>query len=342
MPIRYPAGIITEHKHTRTAAGLFDVSHMGQVVVSGEHAAAALETLIPVDIVGLRPGRQRYGFLTNESGGILDDVMIANRGEDYLVVVNASRTHEDLNHLTSHIGKLCRIEFLKDRALLALQGPAAAQVLSDIAPAAGAMKFMDAAAIDLAGVRCWASRSGYTGEDGFEISCAADSASDLAASLLGHSEVELIGLGARDSLRLEAGLCLYGNDIDETTSPVEAGLTWAINKARKPGGERAGGYPGEAQITAQLENGAERLRVGLIPRSRIPVRAGAELFDAAENKVGSVTSGSFGPTFDGPVAMGYVETSHATAGTALNALVRGKPVPVEVSKMPAVAHRYRR
>lgn len=342
MPIRYPAGIITEHKHTRTAAGLFDVSHMGQIVISGDKAAEALETLIPVDIVDLQSGRQRYGFFTNETGGILDDLMIARRDNEFVLVVNAARKQEDLKHLHLHIGQRCNIEVLNDCALLALQGPAAAAVMAAIAPSTDSMKFMDAASVEIDGIDCWISRSGYTGEDGFEISCSAEFATELANKLLAYPQVELVGLGARDSLRLEAGLCLHGSDIDESTSPIEANLGWAISKIRRVGGERAGGYPGETEIAQQLESGATRKLVGLIPQARIPVRAGAELFDDEGTQVGVVTSGSFGPSFDGPVAMGYVSTAVAMVGTALTATVRGKPVPIEVIKLPSVPHRYRR
>lgn len=342
MPIRYPAGIVTEHKHTRAAAGLFDVSHMGQIIVSGDKAAEALETLVPIDIVDLPIGRQRYGFFTNETGGILDDIMVARRDDSFFLVVNAARVREDLSHLVTHIGRLCNIELLENRSLLALQGPAAGAVMEAIAPASNQMKFMDATEMDIDGCACWISRSGYTGEDGFEISCPSDSAAQLANELLEHADVELIGLGARDSLRLEAGLCLYGSDIDTSTSPVEANLSWAISKSRRVGGERAGGYPGTEEIARQFASGASRKRVGLIPQSRTPVRAGAEVFDDTGAKVGIVTSGGFGPSFDGPVAMGYVHTEHAAFGTTLSADVRGKGVPIEVAKLPVVPHGYRR
>jgi aminomethyltransferase len=342
MPLQYPTGILKEHAHTRTRAGLFDVSHMGQVRVSGRGAAAALESLLPVDVVDLPRGRQRYAFFTNANGGILDDLMVTRLDDSFLLVVNAAGKTADIAHLRKHIGPACTLEVLHDRALLALQGPAAARVLGALASAATSLAFMEATEASLLGVACYVSRSGYTGEDGFEISVPASAAERLARELLRNADVAPIGLGARDSLRLEAGLCLYGHDLDETTTPVEASLAWALSKARRQGGARPGGYPGAAVVLEQLAKGVARRRVGLLPRARVPVRAGAELHDATGARVGSVTSGSFGPTLGAPVAMGYVAASAATLGTKLTATVRGERVPIEVASMPAVSHRYSR
>jgi aminomethyltransferase len=342
MPVQYPTGIIKEHTHTRSAAGLFDVSHMGQVHVSGPQAAAALESLLPIDVLGLADGRQRYGFLTNSSGGIVDDLMVARLGNGYLLVINASRKADDLPLLQTAMSAHASLTVLEDRALLALQGPASAAVLGRLAPAAATLRFMQIAAMPLAGAQCYVSRSGYTGEDGFEISVPADAAEKLARELLSHSEVAPIGLGARDSLRLEAGLCLYGNDLDAGTSPVEASLSWALSKARRRNGARPGGYPGAEAIMQQLAAGPPRLRVGLLPSGRVPLRAGAELLDARGNTVGAVTSGSFGPTIGAPVAMGYVTTAMSRVGTQLTSIVRGKAAAVDVATLPAVAHNYLR
>jgi aminomethyltransferase len=341
MPLQYATGILKEHAHTRTRAGLFDVSHMGQVRVSGRGAAAALESLLPVDVIDLPRGRQRYAFFTNAEAGILDDLMVTRLGDSFLLVVNAAGKTGDVAHLRKHLKGACTVEVLEDRALLALQGPAAAKVLGALAPQATALSFMQAAETKMLGVTCYASRSGYTGEDGFEISVPAPSAEALARALLSDGDVAPIGLGARDSLRLEAGLCLYGHDLDATTTPVEASLAWALSKARRAGGARAGGYPGAEIVLAQLEKGAVRRRVGLLPRSRVPVRAGAEIYGAGV-RVGTVTSGGFGPTLGAPVAMGYVTSSAAAIGTKLEAVVRGERVPIEVAKMPAVPHRYLR
>jgi aminomethyltransferase len=341
MPLQY-AGIINEHVHTRTHAGLFDVSHMGQVRLAGPGAAAALESLIPIDVIGLPAGRQRYAFFTNASGGILDDLMVANLGDSLLLVVNAACKAQDLDHLRAHLGPDCTIEPLADRALLALQGPEAARVLGRLAPQAIEMAFMDVITTPLAGVDCHVSRSGYTGEDGFEISVPAAAAETLAREFLADPSVAPIGLGARDSLRLEAGLCLYGHDLDAATTPVEAGLDWALSKARRPGGARPGGYPGAEVTFEQLATGTARRRVGLEAQSRVPVRAGAEVVDAGGNRIGVVTSGGFGPTLGAPVAMGYVAASAAAIGTKLAALVRGNRVPLDVRAMPAVPHRYHR
>ena len=340
MPVQYPTGVLKEHNHTRTQAGLFDVSHMGQVRLSGPNAAAALETLVPVDIVDLGLNCQRYAMFTNEQGGILDDLMVSNGGDHLFVVVNAACKQQDLAHMRQHLAGKCTVEELSDRALLALQGPAAVTVLARLAPHCAGMIFMDSAKALLAGVECFVSRSGYTGEDGYEISVPATHAEELARLLLAQPEVAAIGLGARDSLRLEAGLCLYGHDMDTTTSPVEASLAWALSKARRADGARPGGYMGAEVVLRQLAEGVEKKRVGLLVKDRMPVREGAELVDAAGEVIGKVTSGGFGPTMNTPVAMGYVEIAHAKIGTALHAIVRGKPVAVEVAKTPFVPQRY--
>ncbi|MBL8529583.1 MAG: glycine cleavage system aminomethyltransferase GcvT [Burkholderiales bacterium] len=342
MPVQYPNGILKEHLHARTAAGLFDVSHMGQVRLAGAAAAAALESLVPVDVVDLGVGRQRYALFTNDDGGIRDDLMIANFGDHLLLVVNAACKTQDFAHLHAHLGGRCEVTELTDRALLALQGPQAGAVLARFAPETGPMTFMTVGPATLAGIACTVSRSGYTGEDGFEISVPAEHAEALARLLLAEPEVAPIGLGARDSLRLEAGLCLYGHDIDATTTPVEADLAWALSKSRRAGGARPGGYPGATTILTQLEQGVTRKRVGLRPQGRMPVREGAELVDAGGRVVGMVTSGGFGPSVGAPVAMGYVEAGLATTGAALSAIVRGQPVPASVAAMPFVPTRYKR
>ncbi len=348
MPVQYPTGVLKEHLHCRAAAGLFDVSHMGQVVLRPRtgvvaDAARALERLVPVDVLGLAEGRQRYGFFTNEAGGILDDLMIANRGDHLFLVVNASRKAADIAHLEVHLAEDCLVEPQEDRALLALQGPGAETALAHLAPEVAEMRFMDARQIMLHRIPCFASRSGYTGEDGFEISVPAVRAEPFAEALLAQSGVLPIGLGARDSLRLEAGLCLFGNDIDETTTPVEAALTWAIQKVRRRGGAREGGFPGAEIILAQLAEGAPRRRVGLRPEGRAPIRAGATIhLDSEDEPIGQITSGVFGPTVDGPVAMGYVPSAYAEPGTRLFAELRGKRLPVTVSEMPFVAPGYKR
>jgi aminomethyltransferase len=348
MPVQYPAGVMKEHLHTRAKAGLFDVSHMGQVLVKAssgtfEDAALALEKLVPVDILGLKPGRQRYGFFTDENGGILDDLMLANRGDHLFVVVNAACKGADIAHMQAHLSG-CSVTPLDDRALIALQGPAAETVLASLNPDVASMKFMDVRDVTLAGAACIVSRSGYSGEDGFEISVPADKAEDLAKALLAHGDCEAIGLGARDSLRLEAGLCLYGNDIDTTTSPIEASLEWAIQKARRTGGDREGGFPGAERILRELANGTARRRVGLKPEGKAPVRAHARLFADAEGTrdIGEVTSGTFGPSIEGPVAMGYVPATHAAPGTQIFAEVRGKYLPVTVSALPFITPTYKR
>ncbi|WP_075149155.1 glycine cleavage system aminomethyltransferase GcvT [Thauera chlorobenzoica] len=342
MPVQYPSGIIKEHTHTRTQAGLFDVSHMGQVFLVGPEAAAALETLVPVDIIDLPQGMQRYALFTNDTGGVMDDLMVANFGDRLFVVVNAACKAQDIAHMQKHLSGRCKVEVLDDRALLALQGPAAATVLARLAPEVARMVFMNSLTVNLLGVSCYVSRSGYTGEDGYEISVPADKAEALARELLSHPEVAPIGLGARDSLRLEAGLCLYGHDLDVNTSPVESSLLWALSKPRRADGARAGGYPGADVILGHIANGVSRKRVGLRPNARVPVREGAEIIDADGRKVGVVTSGGFGPTLEAPVAMGYVETALAKVGTPLSAMVRGKPVPIEVASTPFVPQRYYR
>jgi aminomethyltransferase len=342
MPVQYPTGVLKEHAHTRTQAGLFDVSHMGQVRLGGTDAAAALESLVPVDIVGLQVNMQRYAMFTNEQGGILDDIMVSNGGDHLFVVVNAACKEQDIAHLRKHLADRCDIAVLDDRALLALQGPAAAAVMARLAPQTAAMIFMNTGRVTIAGAECFISRSGYTGEDGFEISVPNDKAEDVARLLLAQPEVAPIGLGARDSLRLEAGLCLYGHDMDTTTTPVEASLGWALSKARRADGSRPGGYPGADIILRQLAEGVQRKRVGLLVKDRMPVREGAELADSNGRIVGKVTSGGFGPTVGGPVAMGYLESSLASPGTGLNAIVRGKPVAVEVAKTPFTPQRYYR
>jgi aminomethyltransferase len=349
MPIQFPEGVMKEHLHTRAKAGLFDVSHMGQVTLrpkSGnvEDAARALERLLPVDVVGLKPGRQRYGLFTDENGGILDDLMFANRGDHLFLVVNAACKAQDIAHLRKFLREDCEIEELTDRGLIALQGPAAESALAKLNPDVAAMAFMDVKDVMLVGASCIVSRSGYSGEDGFEVSVPAAKAADLAKALLTDLDVHPIGLGARDSLRLEAGLCLYGNDIDTTTTPVAAALEWAVQKVRRKGGAREGGFPGASVILSEFERGASRRRVGLAPEGRAPVRAGAELFvdESSTDAIGAVTSGSFGPTVDRPIAMGYVAAKYAEAGTRLLADVRGKRLPVTVSALPFITPRYKR
>ncbi|OEO24660.1 glycine cleavage system protein T [Pseudomonas sp. J237] len=344
MPVQYPLGVMKEHLHTRDQAGLFDVSHMGQLVLRGADAAKALETLVPVDIIDLPVGMQRYAMFTDENGGILDDLMVANLGNDTLfLVVNAACKDQDLAHLQKHIGAQCEIESLFDtRALLALQGPKAVDVLSRLAPEVAQMTFMQFAPVRLLGVDCFVSRSGYTGEDGYEISVPNESAEMLARSLLAEPEVEAIGLGARDSLRLEAGLCLYGHDMSTSSTPIEASLLWAISKARRADGARAGGFPGAERIFAQQQAGVASKRVGLLPQERVPVREGAEIVDADGTIIGAVCSGGFGPTLGAPVAMGYVKASHVPADSEVWAIVRGKKVAMKVAKTPFVPQRYYR
>jgi aminomethyltransferase len=349
MPVQYPAGVLREHLHTRLYAGLFDVSHMGQIALrakSGriEDAAAALERLVPQDILGLPAGRQRYAQFTSADGGILDDLMVANFDDHLFLVVNAACKEADEAHLRAHLSETCEIEPLADRALIALQGPKAEAVLAKFCAEAPSMRFMDAGPRKVMGIDCVVSRSGYTGEDGFEISVPADNAEALARALLAETDVQPIGLGARDSLRLEAGLCLYGNDIDTTTTPVEAALEWSVQKIRRPGGERAGGFLGAEKILAQFACGAPRRRVGLRPEGRAPVREGANLFadETGAMPVGKVTSGGFGPTLNGPVAMGYLPAALAAIDTRVFAEVRGQRMPLRVATTPFVKNTYKR
>lgn len=342
MPLHFRRGILKEHVHTRTAASLFDVSHMGQLRVSGHDAAEALERLAPANLTGLGVKRQRYVLLTNDRGGILDDLMVTNTGDGFSLVVNASRKAADISYLDSRLEGDCSLEVLDDRALIALQGPAAAAVMGRLSSDSAALVFMTASRIQVAGVDCFVTRSGYTGEDGFEISVAAEDVEALATALLAEEEVEPAGLGARDTLRLEAGLCLYGQDIDESTTPVEAGLTWAVSRARRPGGARAGGFPGDRVIARQLEEGVRRTRVGILPEGRAPVREGTDLVDNSGGRVGMITSGGYGASVGGPVAMAYVETSRSAVETRLDAMVRGKARPVRVARLPFVEPRYYR
>ena len=348
MPVQYPMGVLREHLHTRAQAGLFDVSHMGQVILRPKSDMAALElaleALMPVAVQGLAEGRQRYGLLTNDAGGILDDLMFANRGDHIFMVVNAACKEADIAHLRAHLDAVAEIVPVTDRALLALQGPAAETVLAGLVPPVRDMRFMDVISLDTLYGALWMSRSGYTGEDGFEISIPEASAVDFARALLAHEAVAPIGLGARDSLRLEAGLCLYGHDMDEQTTPVAAGLAWAIPKARRVGGAREGGFPGAAQILAELATGPQTLRVGLRPEGRAPMREGVVLWDAPEGgaAVGRVTSGGFGPSVEAPVAMGYVPAAQAVPGTKLWGELRGKRLPVTVCEMPFRPSTYKR
>lgn len=346
MPVQYPMGVLQEHMHTRTKAGLFDVSHMGQVVIKGQDyaaAATALETLIPVDILGLGQDRQRYGFFTNEAGGILDDLMLANRGDHIFAVVNAGCKAADIDYMKANLSDVTVTE-IADRALLALQGPAAEAVLSALNPKAASMRFMDVVNLSLAGAECWVSRSGYTGEDGYEISVPAAQAEALARELLAHADVAPVGLGARDSLRLEGGLCLYGHDIDTDTTPTQAALNWAIQKVRRSGGDRSGGFPGADVILAELTDGAARKRVGLLPEGRAPMREGVQLFAQIDDErpIGKITSGGFGPTVGAPIAMGYVPTAQSTIGTTIYGELRGKRLPLTVAQLPFTPANFKR
>jgi len=349
MPVQYVPGVLKEHLHTRSAAGLFDVSHMGQIALrprSGRIADAArsLEALVPADVLGLGAGRQRYTLFTNTAGGVLDDLMVSNLGDHLLLVVNAARKAQDEAHLRERLSDACIVEPLTERALIALQGPRAEDVLATLAPDVRAMRFMDVRAMPVMGEPCIISRSGYTGEDGFEVGIAAAAAEALCETLLRHPAVAPIGLGARDSLRLEAGLCLYGCDLDGATTPVEAALEWTIPAVRRSGGARAGGFAGAKIILQQLAHGAPRRRVGLRPEGRAPVRCGAELFatEEAAAAIGRVTSGGFGVSLNAPIAMTYVPTTHSAPDTRLYAEVRGKRLPIIVSPMPFVPTRYKR
>lgn len=348
MPVQYKEGVIAEHRHCREAAALFDVSHMGQIRLVGPDAAAALETLVPVDVIDLAPGRQRYGFIMNIAGGINDDLMITRPDAaavaagfgDLLVVVNAACKDNDLRLMKREIGQRCDVIAMPERALLALQGPQAVNALARLNPGVQQLVFMTGGVFELAGSTCFVTRSGYTGEDGFEISVPAAEAERLATALLAQPEVKPAGLGARDTLRLEAGLCLYGHDMNVTTTPVEAGLQWAIQKVRRPGGAREGGYPGAQFVQMHLENGPPGYRVGLLGLERVPVREGAHLFNTRGKRIGDVTSGTVSPTLNQPVAMGYVETPHHALDTEVFAEVRGKRVPMRVTKLPFTPHRY--
>ena len=347
MPLNYKAGLLKEHLHTRASAGLFDVSHMGQIALvprSGNlaDAAGALEALLPIDVLGLKPNRQRYGLFTNGAGGILDDLMVANLGNRLILVVNAARKAADEAHLRAHLSQSCEIDVLS-QALIALQGPKTEAVLAELLPDVGAMRFMDVREAQIMGAACVISRSGYTGEDGFEICVPADRVEEIADALLRHPSVLPIGLGARDSLRLEAGLCLYGADIDARTSPVEAGLTWAIQPVRRGGGAREGGFPGAARILAEIAHGPARRRVCLRAEGRTPVRAGAPLFHEHDPEpAGQVTSGGFGPSLEAPVAMGYVPAALAEPGSRVFADVRGQRLPFAVVQGPFVPARFKR
>ena len=353
MPVQYPAGLMAEHRHTRDAAGLFDISHMGQLRLGGPDAAAAFESLMPVDVIDLPVGKQRYGLLLNDAGGILDDLMFFRERDDSLfVIVNGACKVDDIAHITAKIGARCTVQPLPDHALLALQGPQAAATLARLSPGIERFVFMTGGSVKIGSIDAFVTRSGYTGEDGFEISVAAADAEALARLLLAQPAVKPIGLGARNSLRLEAGLCLYGSDIDTTTTPVEASLNWAMQKVRRAGGAREGGFPGAEKVLAQLavaSTGAAgttdhktltRKRVGLVALERVPVRDGSPLESFEGHPIGQVTSGLLGPTADRPVAMGYVATAFSAPGTRIQAVVRGKPVPMEVTTMPFVPTRY--
>jgi len=340
MPVQYPAGILAEHRQCRHEAALFDVSHMGQVLLKGDDAARALETLVPVDIVGLGLNKQRYALFTNAQGGIMDDLMVTHRDDGLLVIVNAACKDADLRHLRERIGSRCDIVTMFDRGLLALQGPMAVHAMARLSPGIEKLTFMTGGFFKVGGVPCYVTRSGYTGEDGFEISVAAADTDTLARKLLEQPEVKPVGLGARDSLRLEAGLCLYGNDIDATTTPVEAALTWAIQKVRRPGGERENHYPGADIIGKQLAVGARTKRVGLLGLERAPVREGTVIVDHHGHKLGVVTSGTLGPTVNQPVAMAYLPVDHAIVAHEVYAEVRGKRLPMRVTPMPFAPHRY--
>jgi aminomethyltransferase len=344
MPVQYPGGLMAEHHHTRTAAGLFDVSHMGQLRLVGPDAAAAFEGLMPVDVIDLAPGKQRYGLLLTDEGTIIDDLMFVNRGEDIFVIVNGACKANDIAHIQQRIGSRCEVVPMPERALLALQGPKAVDAIKRLLPGVEQLVFMTGRRVQWEGGELHVTRSGYTGEDGFEISVHGSQADALARALLAQPEVKPIGLGARNSLRLEAGLCLYGNDIDTSTTPVEAALTWAIQKVRRTGGARPGGFPGADKVLGQLDGRVPlaRKRVGLVALERVPVREHTQLRDGSGERAGEVTSGLLGPTIDKPVAMAYVPSALATAGTRLDAIVRGKAVPMEVSAMPFVPTRYYR
>jgi aminomethyltransferase len=344
MPVQYPMGLMAEHHHTRAEAGLFDVSHMGQLRLVGPDAAAAFESLMPVDVIDLPVGKQRYGLLLTDAGTIIDDLMFVNRGTDIFVIVNGACKVNDIAHIQARIGSRCQVIPMPERALLALQGPKAVTALTRLLPGVEKLVFMTGSAFECQGAELFVTRSGYTGEDGFEISIGNEHVDSFARALLAQAEVKPIGLGARNSLRLEAGLCLYGNDIDTTTTPIEAGLNWAIQKVRRTGGARAGGFPGAHIVLGQLDGTypLQRKRVGLIAQERIPVREHVELQNTQGTKIGEVSSGLLGPTANVPVGMGYVDAASASLGTVVNAMVRGKAVPMIVSAMPFVPNRYYR
>ena len=347
MPVQYRLGILGEHQHTRKKAGLFDVSHMGQVILSGqsyEETALALEKVLPMDVLGLEIGRQRYGFLTTDEGGILDDLMFSNRGDHIFVVLNAACKDSDIKYLRSLLEPNISIKEIENRALIALQGPASEAVLGKYHPQIENMKFMDVETLTIDGAECWISRSGYTGEDGFEISIPAEAAEPITRSILSNQNVEFIGLGARDSLRLEAGLCLYGHDIDQATTPVEASLTWAIQKARRSNGSRASGFIGSEIILKQLAGGTNKKRVGLLPQTRAPMREGVEIFatETSKEAIGKITSGGYGPTVGYPIAMGYINSEYANSEDDFFGELRGKRVPVKVSNLPFVPLNFKR
>ncbi|MBM3386393.1 MAG: glycine cleavage system aminomethyltransferase GcvT [Betaproteobacteria bacterium] len=348
MPVQYPAGLVAEHHHTRTAAGLFDVSHMGQLRLIGPEAPAAFERLMPVDVIGLGLHKQRYGLLLNDEGGIMDDLMFVNRdvmnGGDLYVVVNGACKHSDLAHIQRQIAGRCSIEPQFERALLALQGPQAVTALARLLPGVERLVFMTGMPATWQGADLYITRSGYTGEDGFEISLPANAAEAFARALLEQPEVKPVGLGARNSLRLEAGLCLYGNDIDTTSTPVEANLNWAMQKVRRSGGARAGGFPGADKVLAQLDGTqpVPRRRVGLVALERVPVREHVALHNDAGQTIGEVSSGLLAPTANAPIALAYVQAEYAAVGTRMNAMVRGKAVPMVVSPLPFVPNRYHR
>jgi aminomethyltransferase len=346
MPVQYPSGILTEHLHTREGAGLFDVSHMGQLRLTAKDfatVAAALEKLCPADFAGLKPGQQRYSFFLDDKAGILDDLMVTRmgRGDDgdhIFMVVNAGCKDADIAHLRAHLDKSCAIEVIADRSLIALQGPRAASVFAHLCPQSADLKFMQGAALDVGGISCLVTRSGYTGEDGFEISVPDSAIVDLTRRLLADADVKPVGLGARDSLRLEAGLCLHGNDITPATNPVEAGLVWAMQKRRR----EQGGFMGAAIVQRELGQGPKRKRVGILPEGKAPARAHTEITDMGGKVIGEITSGGFGPSLGAPLAMGYVDAAYAADGTAIQLLVRGKALPAKVAPMPFVPHRYHR
>ncbi|MEM8563769.1 MAG: glycine cleavage system aminomethyltransferase GcvT [Pseudomonadota bacterium] len=342
MPIQYPSGIIKEHTHTREAAGLFDVSHMGQLIISGSGSQAMLESLVPVDIEALSLHHQTYALLTNEAGGVLDDLIVARWGpEEFFLVVNAARKEQDIAHLRAH-AKSVRLRVLEEQTLLALQGPMAREVMAKICPEAASLRFMQGMNTSLEGTDVYISASGYTGEDGFEISIPSQAAESVARLLLSSESVSPVGLGARDSLRLEAGLCLYGHELTEQINPIEAGLTWSISRSRRQDGMKPGGFPGDAAIFESLKGGVERRRVGLTVLGKRPVREGMSVLNSEGSEVGTICSACYGATVGGPIAMAYVQDAYSGLDTLLQVDVRGKSVAVQVSKMPFTPQRYHR